>query len=92
MEISPDTKPGIEFRCGNCGFSMGESGDQFVRHALEFCPRFSYTWDQDLKVVKDPDGRKFKSWTMQELRVLWRCLEISKLSGEPGWRERMESA
>merc|ERR1712048_270384 len=23
---------------------------------------------------------------------LWRCLEISKLSGESGWKERMESA
>ena len=87
-----DTKQGIEFRCGNCGFSMGESGDQFVRHALEFCPRFSCTWDQDFKVLKEPGGRKFKSWTMQELRVLWRCLEISKLSGKPGWKERMESA
>ena len=87
-----DTIDGTEFRCGNCGFSMGESCDQFVRHALEFCPRFSCTWDQEFKVVKEPGGRKFKSWTMQELRVLWRCLEISKLSGESGWKERMESA
>ena len=76
---SSDTKEGAEFRCGNCGFNMGESCDEFVRHALEYCPRFSCAWDLDYKVLKEPGRRKFQPWTMKELRVLWRCVEISKL-------------
>ena len=71
---------------------MGENCDEFVRHALEYCPRFSCLWDLDFKVVKETGGKKFKPWSMKELRVLWRCLEISKLEKEAGWKDRLEAA
>ena len=29
---------------------------------------------------------------MKELRVLWRCVEISKLEKEAGWKDRLEAA
>ena len=64
----------------------------FVCHALEFCPRFSCSWDSDFKVMKDPAEAKHKVWTMKEYRILWQCFEISKLKGESGWKDRMESA
>ena len=51
-----------------------------------------YNWDSDFKVLKDPEETKHKVWTMKEYRVLWQCFEISKLKGESGWKERMESA
>ena len=71
---------------------MGDSGDEFVRHILEFCPRFSCSWDLDFKVVKDPADNKHKAWTMKEFFVLWQCFEISKLKAEAGWKDRMEAA
>jgi len=83
---------GTEFRCGHCGFNMGDNGDEFVRHILEFCPRFSCSWDSDFKIVKDPAENKHKAWTMKEFRVLWQCFEISKLKAEAGWKDRMEAA
>ena len=71
---------------------MGDNGDEFVRHILEFCPRFSCSWDSDFKVVKDPAENKHKAWSMKEFRVLWQCFEISKLKAEAGWKDRMEAA
>ena len=70
-------------RCGHCGFNMGDNGDEFVRHVLQFCPRFSCSWDSDFKVLKDPEETKHK-----EYRVLWQCFEISKLKGESVWKEQ----
>ena len=36
-----DTSEGTDFICGNCGFNLGEECNEFVRHALEYWPRFS---------------------------------------------------
>ena len=81
-----------EFCCGNCGFNMGQSCEEFIRHALQHCPSFSWQWDSTDKVSTTDEGIG-RPWSMREYRVLWRCHEIGKACGTTAdWKEKIFTA
>ena len=87
-----DVVDGVEYRCGNCGFGMEENCDEFVRHALHFCPAFKRDSDSEDCQTEETLAAKGKVWTMAEYRSLWRCFVISKLEGERDWKARFVAA